>query len=142
MCVCVCVCVCACACVHVRVCVCCVCVRVMFVCVCVCEVCVCVCVCVCVFHWPPWQEAYKEDSSLLDDLMVPISDLMDSLEGVDVDGIAGLSFFPTLFPCYSDFCFLTDLPSLEQEAWPNMQSLKSQFEHRSSVIVTGDMGRR
>ena len=35
-----------------------------------------------------------------------------------------------------------DLPTLEQEVWPDMQPLRSQFEQRSTVMVTGDMGRR
>ena len=35
-----------------------------------------------------------------------------------------------------------DLPSLEQEAWPDMRSLRAQFEQRSTVMVTEDLDRR
>jgi hypothetical protein len=36
---------------------------------------------------------------------------------------------------------LTDLPGLDQEAWPDMRSLKTQFEQRSTVMVTEDLDR-
>ncbi|CAI8032881.1 Protein virilizer homolog [Geodia barretti] len=72
------------------------------------------------------QELYKEDSSLLDELLAPISLLTEAVEVEEAQP--------------SDVS-LTDLPGLDQEAWPDMRSLKTQFEQRSTVMVTEDLDR-
>ena len=121
---------------------------------------------------------------MLEELLTPISVLMEAVEGVPVGTLAGQIPFPylivtqwgspfnqdtprhcsvylafsfalyvirTLLRVYTcrGFChtkmssdLLIDLPNLEHEPWPEMQSLRSQFDKRSTVVVTGDIGRR
>ena len=92
---------------------------------------------------------YKEDSDLLEELLTTISVLMDALENVEEDSLAGM-YVHTQYVCtYIHFILmkslplsLADLPSLDQEVWPDMQSLKTQFDQRSTVVVTSDLDRR